>query len=335
MELAAAIDQLLSGNNHDATAPTAGKAAPSPSAQLSLSILAAEDNQTNREVIKLVLRHIGHAVDLVVNGAEAVEAVRNKHYDLLLLDMQMPVMDGLTATEEICRLFPYPSKRVCMVALTANALAGDRERCLAAGMDDFLTKPVLPAELRACILRHFENPGDSSPSIQRRFLKTAPKPQEKPPGSTPPVFPLIDIPHLHTITAGLPPDQIWETLASLQANVGSDFSDTYQQIVEVCSRRDQKHFAETIHGLKGCFMMTGWTRAGKWCAQALMAAREGVFDQWTTFPDELSKLYHLSNQAMTALLATLQNPSAAELPQANRVASAPAEPAAVPAKTST
>ncbi len=288
-ELSQAFLDLLAPETHLAT-PGAKPGKPSPLAEsLPLTILAAEDNATNREVIKLVLRHLGYAVDLVVNGAEAVAAVQKKKYDLLLLDMQMPVMDGLTAAREICRLIPDPAKRLKIVALTANALPGDREACLAAGMDSYLTKPIVPVDLQTCLRRTFQPGGD--PTIANSQ-----------PGKTPPTSslrPLIDIAHLDTITSGLPPEQALETLRQLHTSVCNDYMDTYSAVVECCRLKDQARFAETIHGLKGCFMMIGWTHMGMFCADSLGLARKGEFKDWQTFTEKLGAAFIQSTKAMT------------------------------------
>ena len=292
-ELSQSITDLLTATTSNKVLRDAKSGKPKPLAEsIPLSILAAEDNQTNREVIKLVLRYLGYCVDLVENGAEAVAAVQNKKYDLLLLDMQMPVMDGLTAASEICRLIPDPSQRLKIVALTANALPEDRKRCLDAGMDAYLTKPIVPADLTACIRRIFRSVNEAPPVVAAP-VKTKAAPTE---------VPWLDTAHLETISAGLPPEQSFETLRQLHDSVCNDFKDTFVSIVECCERQDQPRFAETIHGLKGCFMMIGWSRAGAFCAEALAAARKGEFKGWPTFADKLTATFALSSKTMSAYL---------------------------------
>ncbi len=112
-----------------------------PTGQKSLHLLVAEDNAVNQRLITLMLTKLGHTVDVVSDGSQAVAALDNGNYDVVLLDVQMPVMDGLEAAAEICLRHPKPS-RPPIIALTANALAGDRERCLEAGMDSYLAKPI-------------------------------------------------------------------------------------------------------------------------------------------------------------------------------------------------
>ena len=115
-----------------------------------IRILVAEDNEVNRSVIRGLLTKSGHAVDIVVDGVEAVAAAMRSSYDLILMDVQMPKMDGIAATARI-RSLSGDAGRVPIIAVTANAMAGDRERYLAAGMDDYVSKPIDPAKLAAVI----------------------------------------------------------------------------------------------------------------------------------------------------------------------------------------
>ncbi len=121
------------------------------------AILVAEDNPVNQKVASLMLRQLGHHCDVVANGREAVEAVQRHPYRLVLMDAQMPEMDGLEATRRIRtgQLAGLPGFRpdLRIVALTANAMSTDRDVCLAAGMDDYITKPVQAAALRAVLVR--------------------------------------------------------------------------------------------------------------------------------------------------------------------------------------
>ncbi|MEM9986524.1 MAG: response regulator, partial [Bacteroidota bacterium] len=111
-----------------------------------LRILLAEDNLVNQKVATRMLQLMGYRIDVVGNGKEAVEAVTRQSYDLLLLDIQMPEMDGLEACKRIRETLP-PSRQPFMVALTANAMAGDREKYLSNGMDAYLSKPIKRGEL--------------------------------------------------------------------------------------------------------------------------------------------------------------------------------------------
>lgn len=126
--------------------------APEPAPSGDIAILVAEDNDIIRTLIAKLLARRGYAADLVCNGKEAVAAVSVRRYDLVLMDMQMPEMDGLTATRAI-RDLRGTKGQVPVIALTANALPGQRDLCLAAGMSDFLTKPIQPDALFAAILR--------------------------------------------------------------------------------------------------------------------------------------------------------------------------------------
>ncbi len=106
-----------------------------------LRILLAEDNPVNQKVAMHMLKRIGYQADMVMNGAEVLARLRVSSYDVILMDLQMPKIDGIKATEKIIAEFP-PGRRPQIIAMTANAMEGDRESCLAAGMNDYITKPV-------------------------------------------------------------------------------------------------------------------------------------------------------------------------------------------------
>ncbi len=111
-------------------------------------ILLAEDNATNRVVAIEILEKFGYQAEAVTNGIEAIDALERDHFDLVLMDIQMPVMDGITAAGRIrCADSNVQNHSVPIIAMTANALKGDREECLAAGMDNYISKPVKPSEL--------------------------------------------------------------------------------------------------------------------------------------------------------------------------------------------
>ena len=120
--------------------------------RLPLKILIVEDNVINQKVAQRTLLRFGYQADLAVNGKEALEAVERKKYDLLFMDMQMSEMDGLEASRRICARF-VSSERPYIIAMTANAMKEDQESCLAAGMDDYLSKPIRPAEVKAALER--------------------------------------------------------------------------------------------------------------------------------------------------------------------------------------
>jgi PAS domain S-box-containing protein len=112
-----------------------------------LSILLAEDNPVNQQVAATMLRKRGHHVEIVPNGREAVRTIAAKSYDVILMDVQMPELDGVSATEEIRR----SGNNLPIIAVTAHAMAGDRDRCLAAGMTGYISKPFKPHELFAAV----------------------------------------------------------------------------------------------------------------------------------------------------------------------------------------
>ncbi|ARA94908.1 hypothetical protein AWN76_018275 [Rhodothermaceae bacterium RA] len=112
-----------------------------------LRILLVEDNPVNQKVTRRMLQHMGYEADVVTDGRQAVDAVAARSYDVVLMDVMMPVMDGIEATREIRATVPQ-AQQPYIIAVTANAVSGDRERCLEAGMNDYIPKPVRAEQLR-------------------------------------------------------------------------------------------------------------------------------------------------------------------------------------------
>ncbi|MBT8211802.1 MAG: response regulator, partial [Acidimicrobiia bacterium] len=124
-------------------------------------VLVVDDSAVNQRITFLMLDRLGCRVDTAANGLEAIEAVRAVPYDIVLMDVQMPTMDGLEATRQI-RSAERSGEHIPIVAMTAFAMRGDRERCLEAGMDDYLAKPVSPEDLEVKMTKWAPKPDKSS-----------------------------------------------------------------------------------------------------------------------------------------------------------------------------
>ncbi len=156
--------QLLSGQPIQVKPdrPTPARSNPQLAQQLPLRILVAEDNIVNQKVALQLLQQIGYRADVANNGLEVLEALHHQSYDVVLMDVQMPKMDGLAATRRICQEWRHAA-RPRIIAMTANAMQGDREECLNAGMDDYVTKPIRVEELVQALIRVVGGTGESLP----------------------------------------------------------------------------------------------------------------------------------------------------------------------------
>ena len=119
---------------------------PMTAERLPLRILVTEDNKVNQQLALQLLARMGYRADVAGNGLEAIQSLRRQSYDVVFMDVHMPEMDGLTATQRICEEFPSAS-RPRIIAMTANVMQGDREKCLSVGMDDYISKPIRVEEL--------------------------------------------------------------------------------------------------------------------------------------------------------------------------------------------
>jgi signal transduction histidine kinase/DNA-binding response OmpR family regulator len=152
---------------HDAQATTftqRAKPAPTPVPTSGLNILLAEDNLVNQMLMVRLLQKRGHRVTVAANGKIALEMMEREPFDLILMDVQMPELDGLATAQEIRRREQLGGRHVPIVALTAHAMSGDRERCLAAGMEGYLTKPINTKELEDTLKLYSKNALDNAAS---------------------------------------------------------------------------------------------------------------------------------------------------------------------------
>jgi signal transduction histidine kinase/CheY-like chemotaxis protein/HPt (histidine-containing phosphotransfer) domain-containing protein len=132
----------------DPVAISLSRREPSTEERRKLRVLLAEDNRVNQQFAEALLRKAGHSVDIADNGVKAVDAVHRNDYDVVLMDIQMPEMDGVEATRQIRKL-PAPKCSIPIIAMTADAMSGSRETYLKAGMDDYISKPIQPTHLLA------------------------------------------------------------------------------------------------------------------------------------------------------------------------------------------
>jgi len=127
-----------------------------PASRLPLRILLADDGPVNLKVGKCYLEKMGYRAGMVSNGLEVIQALELQPYDVVFLDVQMPEMDAYEAARQICRR--WQGQRPRLIAMTGNAMQGDREKCLEAGMDDYISKPIRTKELEARLLRWGKKP---------------------------------------------------------------------------------------------------------------------------------------------------------------------------------
>ncbi len=114
-----------------------------------LRILLVDDSGINQRVALRILKKMGYVADVAGNGLEVLDALERQHYDLILMDVQMPEMDGLEATRRIVK--KLGRQRPVIIAMTANVMQGDKEKCLDAGMDDYISKPIRPQKVQSAL----------------------------------------------------------------------------------------------------------------------------------------------------------------------------------------
>ncbi len=239
---------------------------------VSLRVLLAEDNPVNQKVAQLMLTRRGHRVDTVANGAEAVTAVARGGYDVVLMDVQMPVMDGLHATRAIRTADRGPQPWV--VAMTANALAGDRETALAAGMDDYLSKPVRPDQLTAALDRVPRPAALPAAAAGGRSDERSDAGSDAVPDADGGSVSGVDLSVLWELTGEPDP----ESVAFLHTLLADWTGETDRQLAELdlaLAAGDAPAAARIVHTMRGASATVGASRLAEQCTALEHALRAG------------------------------------------------------------
>ncbi len=235
-ELLRCLDRVLASESqqwHLRSGPTQAHETTREAGQFSGRVLLVEDNAVNQKVAKRFLEQLGCTVELAENGVAAVAAFKARRCDLVLMDLQMPVMDGFMATQQI-REYEASSRRTPIVALTANAMVGQQERCLASGMDGFLTKPLAMERLREMLARFL---GDAARVPDREHehaqLETA-------------NVPLVELARFDAVTGG---DAVFaDELIGAFVACCCEFE---REMAAALAADDRKALARAAHKLKG------------------------------------------------------------------------------------
>jgi PAS domain S-box-containing protein len=224
-------------------------------------ILVAEDKVMNQKVVLYQLQKLGYAANAVANGREVLEALEETGYDIVLMDCQMPDMDGYEATAEIRRR-EGPTKRTTILAMTAHALEGDREKCLAAGMDDYISKPVKLEDLKVVLERW------TADAIRERESVDA---GSRAPASIEDVMDSTMLANLRAIQKEGRPEVITELLDLFL----SDMPPTLAALREALAAGEMLAVERAAHALKGSCAILGLQRAASFSAELEQEGRSG------------------------------------------------------------
>jgi two-component system sensor histidine kinase/response regulator len=199
----------------------------------STRILLAEDNEVNKHVMLLLLDDLGYTADTVANGKAALTALRERSYDIVLMDCQMPEMDGYEASRTIRREFDQPPR---IIAMTAHALRGDREKCLAAGMHDYLSKPIIAEELETVLKRWTPARNTDAPASTAEPYTNAP----------------VDLQRLREVCGDAP--ETMRRIADLYLKQGAELLPAMETAIR---NNDAKDLSSIAHRLRGASLSCG------------------------------------------------------------------------------
>ncbi|NEO83897.1 MAG: response regulator [Spirulina sp. SIO3F2] len=281
-----ALLEVLMPTGEDSSAngkPSSPPAAAVSAEPIAWRILLAEDNVVNQKVSLNLLKKLGYRADVAANGVEVLAALNRQDYDVILMDVQMPEMDGLTATETICQ--QWGEARPYIIAMTANAMQGDRARCLAAGMDDYISKPIRMQALTQAL---------------KTFSKTsASSTHSSPPVMMTPVSPVLDPVVLDELRV-IGGDAADELLCDLFDAYLEDSVDLLQQIENSLANQDAHQLQHAAHTLKSSSASLGANGFAKICQTLESLGRQGTTVGGDQNLPELLAQYEQVKQAIQA-----------------------------------
>jgi CheY-like chemotaxis protein len=262
----------------------------SPASLSGLSILLVEDGLVNQRVALGLLHRMGHAVELAENGRHALEAWRERKFDLILMDLQMPDMDGIEATriiraEEAERGVQPTGSHIPIIAMTAAAMKGDRERCLEAGMDDYISKPISVPKLNE-LLQDYVGPTENTPKMSQHSRPISAQAESN----------VIDLSVAKERLGGCSDAMLLELAETLIEECPSRIKELEQSL----AKQDSERVRRAAHTLKGAVAVFG---AKEVFATAEEIELEGQEGRLSTVAQLLDQLRTQSDRLMEALRA--------------------------------
>ena len=293
-QLLDALSAVLTGEPAAARAPDAAEALfdDQLGQRLPLRILLAEDNATNQKLAQIILERLGYRADVAANGLEALAALERQPYDAVLMDVQMPEMDGLEASRQICTRWPR-GERPYIIATTANAMQGDREACLAAGMDDYISKPLRVQELVAALQRAAAQVRPGAPTAVSAGNGTEP---EAPPDASASVLDQAALDELRK-TVGGKQEYFLELIDSYSEDAPKLLGDMRRGLASGDSRLLQR----AAHTLKSISADVGALGLSRLCKTLEEQGKAGTLERAEELIAEAEAAYALVQEALTAV----------------------------------
>jgi TMAO reductase system sensor TorS len=268
-----------------------------PPASRPLDILLVEDNLINQQFALALLNKAGHAVTVADNGHKAVDAVRKHDYDVVLMDIQMPELDGIEATKQI-RALPIPACDVYIVAMTANAMTGAREEYVAAGMNDYVSKPIDSKSLLAKLAALPADPSRAvkAPTVSEQILPAVAETKIGKP---------VDEEKLGELAQYLPISSLIDLVSLFTAESNGHMT----RINHCLGEQDHQNIAREAHILVSTAGNIGAMHVSKTARSLEHACKNGAVDQIACLTDELGRGIGAANAAFTAWIAANQAPA--------------------------